>query len=890
MPGLVLATKLFKPPPRPNAVPRPGLLARLNEAQERGQALILVSAPAGFGKSTLLSAWVDERIGQDPKLRVAWLSLDERDSDPFRFLLYMAAALHGAEPSCGADAMAALQSPRPPSAEAILTDLINEIDGMAGNLLLVLDDFHAVHSPEVDEALVFLLEHLPARMRLVIATREDPLLPLARLRARGELTELRAADLRFSVDEAADFLGRVMGLDLTADHIEALENRTEGWAAGLQLAALSMRGQKDMDGFIRSFTGSHRFVLDYLGEEVLRRQPEGVQDFLLRTSILDRFCGSLCDALLPGTSGQQTLEHLEQANLFVVPLDGERKWYRYHRLFGELLHQRLEQSLASDKAGGRTGTAALHIRASEWFENNGLPLEAFRHAVAAADVDRAERLASSRDMPLHYRGAVKTILDWIGSLPAVVLDARPSLRVQFASLSLFSGTTAGVEEALQAAERSLQRTDKDETTRDLLGRIAAARCTIGITRYQADAIMIQSRRALEYLHAKNILYRLRVIWAVAYAHSLQGDRSAARSAYAELERTAQARGIAAYAPLALLGLGDCHLLDNDLRLAAESYRGALRSSGDLSQPITAEIYHGIGRVLYEWNDLDAAEEHAERGLQLSRQYSSEIDRFIFLELLLARIALARGRVAAAAARLDTLAATGSKPSFRHRLPEIAALQVPVLLRQGLVEAAADLAWAWDLPRSRAQVLLARDDPSEALAVLEPLRVQMESRGWQDEILKVRLLRALAFHAKGEEDKALGVLAEALAQAEAGGFVRIFLDEDAPMARLLSAASPRGITTAYVSKLLEAFAAEKQARAGAPAESGSSLTAALIEPLSQREREVLRLLAEGLSNQEIGDRLFIALDTVKNHNRRIFEKLEVKRRTEAIARGRELGLL
>jgi LuxR family transcriptional regulator, maltose regulon positive regulatory protein len=888
MPGLVLATKLFKPPPRPNAVPRPGLIARLNE--ERGQALILVSAPAGFGKSTLLSAWVDERARQDPKLRVAWLSLDEGDSDPFRFLLYMAAALHGAEPSCGADAMAALQSPRPPSAEAILTDLINEIDGIAGNMLLVLDDFHAVRSPEVDEALAFLLEHLPSRLRLVIATREDPLLPLARFRARGGLTELRAADLRFSYDEAADFLGRVMGLELTAEHIGALENRTEGWAAGLQLAALSMRGQKDMDGFIRSFTGSHRFVLDYLGEEVLRRQPEGVQDFLLRTSILDRFCGSLCDAILPGESGQQTLEYLERANLFVVPLDGERKWYRYHRLFGELLRQRLEQGLAAGGAGGGTGAAALHTRASDWFETNGLPLESFRHAVAAADVDRAERLAGSRDMPLHYRGAVKTILDWIASLPAAVLDARPSLRVQFASVSLFAGTTAGVEEALEAAERSLQRADQDEATRDLLGRIAAARCTIGITRYQADAIMIQSRRALEYLRADNILYRLRVMWAVAYAHSLQGDRPAARRAYAELERTVQARGVAAYAPLALLGLGDCHVLDNELQLAAESYRGALRASGDLSQPITAEIYHGMGRVLYEWNDLDAAEEHAERGLQLSRQYSNEIDRFILLELLLARIALASGRVAAAAARLDTLAATGSKPSFRHRLPEIAALQVTVLLRQGRVEAAAQLAWTWNLPRSRAQVLLARDDPSGALAVLEPLRAQMESKGWQDEILRVRLLLACALHAKGEEDEALRVLAQAMAQAEAGGFVRIFLDEGSRMARLLSEAAARGMATAYAGRLLAAFAAEKQASEGALAESSSSLTATLIEPLSQREKEVLRLLAEGLSNQEIGDRLFIALDTVKNHNRRIFEKLEVKRRTEAIARGRELGLL
>ncbi len=303
MPAPVLATKLFMPPARPHAVLRPRLIERLSEGQEQGRALTLISAPAGFGKSTLLSAWIDQRTRQDPKFRVAWLSLDEGDNDPSRFLLYLAAALHGVEPSCGADAMAALHSPQPPSAESILTDLINEIDGIAGDILLVLDDYHAVDSPKVDDELAFLLEHLPARMRLVIATREDPNLPLARLRARGELTELRAADLRFSPDEAADFLGRVMGLELTTEDIAALESRTEGWIAGLQLAALSMQGQKDIAGFIHSFTGSHRFVLDYLAEEVLRHQPEAIQAFLLRTSILDRFCGSLCDALMQGDSG-----------------------------------------------------------------------------------------------------------------------------------------------------------------------------------------------------------------------------------------------------------------------------------------------------------------------------------------------------------------------------------------------------------------------------------------------------------------------------------------------------------------------------------------------------------------------------------------------------------
>jgi len=891
MPAPVLATKLFMPPARPHAVLRPRLIQRLSEGQEQGQTLTLISAPAGFGKSTLLSMWIGQRTRQDPKFRVAWLSLDEGDNDPFRFLLYLAAALQGVEPSCGADAMAALHLPQPPSSESILTDLINEIDGISRDILLVLDDYHAVDSPKVDDELAFLVEHLPAHLRLVIATREDPNLPLARLRARGELTELRASDLRFSPDEAADFLGRVMGLKLTTENIAALDSRTEGWIAGLQLAALSMQGQKDIAGFIHSFTGSHRFVLDYLAEEVLRHQPEAIQAFLLRTSILDRFCGSLCDALLQGdsgprpnlvASGQETLEYLERANLFIVPLDGERRWYRYHRLFAELLRQRLEQSLAADKAGGETGAAALHIRASCWLEDNGLPIEAFHHAAAAADIDRAERLANSREMPRHFRGAVIAILDWLASLPENVLDARPSLRVLTATMSLVAGRTTGVEEALLAAERALQGAEPDETIHDLTGRIAAARATLALTRYQPDTILVQSRRALRHLHPDNLPFRLTAMWTMAFAHFLQGDRASAGRAYAELEHASHASGNVFFTQLALCSLGEAQELDNQLHQAAETYGRALRSFGDHPQPNANEAHLGLARISYEWNELDAAEEHGERGLRLALQYDSSIDRFILCELLLARITLARGHVAAAAARLDELATTARTPSFRHRLPEIAALQVPVLLRQGHTEAAAHLAGTFDLPQSRARVLLARNEPSAALAVLEPLCGQMEARGWQDERLRVLALQALAHHAKGREDEALRRLVEAMGLAEGGGFIRLFLDEGAPMARLLSVAAERGMMPAYAGRLLTAFAAEKQVRESVLAESPSTL--------SRRELEVLRLLAEGLSNQEIGERLFLALDTIKGHNRRIFEKLEVKRRTEAIARGRELGLL
>ena len=363
----------------------------------------------------------------------------------------------------------------------LLTTLLNEITTISDNFILVLDDYHVIESQPLSQALTFLIEHLPPQLHLVIATREDPPFPLARLRARGQLTELRATDLRFTPAEAAEFLNRVMGLNLSAEDIAALENRTEGWIAGLQLAAISMQGHQDAASFIKSFTGSHHFVLDYLLEEVLQQQSESVQTFLLRTSILDRLCGPLCDAVLldPSVSGQETLEYLEHANLFIVPLDNERRWYRYHHLFADLLRQRLHQSTASSAGDEGKGVAELHSRASQWYEDHGLEIEAFQHAAAANDVERAERLIEGKGMPLHFRGTATSILDWLASLPKTVLDARPSLWVRYARLLLVTGQTTGVEEKLQAAEAALQGAEPDDKTRDLIGQIAAVRATFG---------------------------------------------------------------------------------------------------------------------------------------------------------------------------------------------------------------------------------------------------------------------------------------------------------------------------------------------------------------------------------------------------------------------------
>lgn len=501
----LLTTKLFVPSARAELVPRSRLVEQLNAGLCPGCKLILISAPAGSGKTTLMSEWI-----VDSRRRAAWVSLDAGDKDPSRFLAYLVAALQTISANIGAGVMAALQSTQPPATESILTSLLNEIAGMPDDFILVLDDYHVVDSKAVDLALNFLLEHMPAKMHLVIVTREDPEVPLARLRAKGQLTELRAADLRFTPTEAVEFLNRVMGLTLSPEDIDALENRTEGWIAGLQLAALSLQRQKDVSSFIKSFTGSHHFVLDYLMEEVLQQQPQRVQRFLLCTSILERLCGSLCDAVLlaSSVSGQETLEYLERSNLFIVPLDNERHWYRYHHLFADLLRQRLQQRSATHDGEDCGEVGELHLRASIWYEENGLEMEAFLHAAAAHDIERAERLIEKDVIPLHSRSAVTAVLDWLASLPKSVLDARPSLWLRYASLLLVTGQTTGVGEMLQAAENGLQDVEPDDKTRNLIGQIAAARATLALSQYQIESIFTQSRRALEYLPPKTCLFGL----------------------------------------------------------------------------------------------------------------------------------------------------------------------------------------------------------------------------------------------------------------------------------------------------------------------------------------------------------------------------------------------
>ncbi len=893
MSGPVLATKLYIPQPRAGAVARPALVTQLDRAL--AFKLTLISAPAGFGKTTLISEWAATASIPNPqspvRTPIAWLSLDEGDSDPARFLIHLVAALQtltpppAGEAPIGQSIAGALHAPQLPPLEAILTPLINDLAALRDHFVLVLDDYHLVDAAPVDRALAFLLEHGPPQMHLLIATREDPNLPLARLRARGQLTEIRAADLRFTPAEVAAFFNQAMGLQLTSAEITALETRTEGWAAGLQLAALSVQGQADRSAFIQTFSGSHRYVLDYLVEEVLEQQPTHIQRFLLHTSILDRLCGPLCDDVMrdPSTPGRETLPDLERANLFIIPLDNERDWYRYHHLFGELLRQRLAL-----QPGAAELITELHTRASIWYETQGLDVEAFQHAIAANDVDRGARLVEGDGMPLLFRGAVMPVLNWLASLPAAVMDARPGLWVLYASAQLFVGRLPAVEETLLAAEAALRDAEPNAATDDLIGHIAAIRAAMAVARADGPTILAQSLRALDHLHADNLPVRTATIWTLGVAHDLQGDRAAASRAYAEAIAGSRAIGHYIITIAALIGLGGVQERDNQLPLAVETYHSVLNLVGDAPLPVACEAHLGLARIYYEWNDLAAAAQHGEQSLQLARQLE-ETDRAIACELFLVRLALAHGDETDAAARLTRVEQVVRQEAFARQTANVAAARVQLLLRQtarrpATLNEAARLAAAHDLPVSQARVYLARGDAAAARALLEPLHQEMTTRGWADEALKLTVLRALAAQSQGANVEAMDLLADAMARGAPGGFVRLFIDEGGPMATLLGSAAAQGIMPAYTRQLLAAIGVQEVR----PAAEAS--TQPLIEPLSARELEVLALVAAGLSNGEISERLFLALSTVKGHNRNIFGKLGVKRRTEAVARARELGLV
>lgn len=902
----LLATKLYRPPHQSNSVRRQRLLAQLNDGLQRN--LTLVAAPAGFGKTTLLSQWLAAGAR-----RAAWLTLDDGDSEPARFLAYLLAAVQAVAPQLGNGVMSALLAPQPPPTAAAVTALINELAALPHPIILVLDDYHLVDSRPVDQALSLLLAHLPPQLHLVIATREDPQLPLARLRARGQLTELRAADLRFTRAEAAELLNEALGFGLSAELVVALERRTEGWAAGLHLAALSLRGRQDAAGLLRSFSGSHRFVLDYLLEEVLQQQPAPIQQFLLRTSILDRLCGPLCDAVLgePAGAGQAALHGIERANLFLVPLDDERRWYRYHHLFGELLRQRLPQEAAL--AGG--DVAVLHTRASLWFEAQGLDLEALHHAAAAADPARVAGLAerSWERMDSSFQSAAWC--RWVRQLPEAVLRARPVLCTQYAWALMDAGEIEASEVRLRDAERWLASAGGaaeemvvvvEGQLATLPARIAVARAYLAQARGDVAATARHAARALDLGAAAEPLLRAQAEVLIGLASWAGGELEEARRAIAGwLDHTLQA-GNLAFALASVFYLGEIRIAQGQLREAARVYRQFLQlvpADDEAIRQAAPHLHLGLALVAHEQGDAPTAALHLQTSEERGER-ASLVDWPFRWCLAQARIQESAGAWEVA---LDLLDEAG-RLYVRNPVPDlrpVAAIKARVHLRQGNLAAA--LAWAAegglsaadDLSYLRefehmtlARVLIARYRQERAdvhlhaaLGLLARLLAAAEAGGRAGSVIEILLLQALAHEARGDLQRALVPLERALDLAEPEGYVRSFVDEGPPLARLLERMRDEGRgVKEYLHTLRAAFGAHLDTHPSALSPQP------LVEPLSEREREVLRLIAEGLSNQELAARLYLSPHTVKVHTRNIYGKLGVTSRTQAVARGRALGIL
>lgn len=877
----ILTTKLLIPPLRSNLISRPRLIERMNNIQE--QKIFLISAPAGFGKTTVVIEWI-----RSTHYPVAWLSLDEEDSDPFRFLTYLISALQTILPGVGENIKRMLRSPQPLAPDLLLSNLINEIVKTSENIFLVLDDFHVIEDPPVDRALTFLIENLPPNLHFIITTREDPKLPFARLRALNQLAELREADLRFSSAEAAKFLNEIMDLDLSETEIAALESRTEGWIAGLQLAGLSMQGHHDKAGFIDSFTGSHQFIMDYLLEEVLENQPDQVHDFLLKTSILDQLSGSLCDAVLadPAIPGQETLEYLAEANLFLIPLDHTRHWYRYHHLFADLLRQRLQEQWGAPQGSEENLIAELHLRASYWYEESGLLLKAFDHAVEANDIDRAACLMRGKGMPLQYRGSVTPILNWLKSLPEETMNAMPSLRVAYAStLTMLGKPVDNIEELLRKVEGDLESAAEDEISRDYIGQIAVIRAMLAIPRNQVDEILKQSNRALAYLHPDNLPLRTNAAWSLGHAYQLRGDWAVAKEELKKALSISKASGNIMMSVASLTNLGQLYELENQLALARDSYKKVLKLICRPPLPYACGALIGLAQISYEQNKLKAAERYNQQSLNLALQLEN-LDTPILCHLLFARLSVSRGDLAGADEAIRFAEQYARQHNISHRVEDIAGAKARLFIQQGSLDKAIEVTKRHELPRVQARIFLVQGEAAKALAVLEQIQGEMRDKSWVAEMFKVFLLQARAYHMLGEKRQAEKVLKDALVLAKPGNLIRSFIDEGSEIAEILSGMTVQPELLEYREILLNAFDSALQGTQKLQTIKAQRL----IEPLSKREREILQLISQGYTNREIGERLFLALNTIKGYNRNLFQKLDAKNRTEAVANARKLGML
>ncbi len=919
VPTPVLATKLFAPVRRPQLVARPRILERLDSSLGESHRLTLVSAPAGFGKTTVLGDWVAHLGGRRPSPRVAWLSLDEGDDDPARFLTHLAAAFAGV----GLDVGSLAVDHHGPAISDALTVLVNEVTRAAAEApetvwVQVLDDYHTIGAPEVHEAVAFLLDHLPAQLHLVLATRADPPLPLARLRTRGQLTEVRAADLRLTRSEARAFLDEVMGLDLTAADVDALAERTEGWVAGLQLAGLSLRGieeRREVAAFIDAFTGSNRFVIDYLADEVLARQPGEVYDFLLRTAVLDLLTGPLCDTVTGCADAARMLEDLERDNLFVVPLDAQRCWYRYHHLFADVLHARLLAEHPEE-------VPDLHRRASAWYAAHALPIQAVRHAMAAEDVGRAAHLMEEALPDLRRARQDGLLLTWMQSLPESVVRRSPVLSIWSAWSRLMSGDLDTMERWLQAAEVALTAGAEDpslargwadtEDLRTAPATISIYRASLAQARGDVAGTVRHARQALHLAAPEDHLIRGQGGAFLGLAAWATGNIAEALETFGEAIHSLHAAGNLVDELDATIVLADMWVAMGRPSRARELYvRGLQRATAD-GEPYpraTADLHVGLAELDRELDELAGARHHLETAQVLAHRATITENRHRWY-VVMAQVKAAAGDHDEAGRLLDQAEALYRR-GFYPEIRPIPAMRARLAIASGNLASAS--AWAHsrgmgidddpDYLReyehlTLVRLLLAEDSTSPrsdrpgtgtppagaALLLLDRLHAAAADAGREGSLIEIRMLRALTHHAQGDEPRAMATLGQVLgATPEPDSYVRLYVDEGPPMLDLLHrAVTEHGVALPErLGRHLEESVAPEE---------GYVPQQPLAHPLSHRELDVLRLLDSELTGPDIARQLYVSLNTLRTHTKRIFTKLDVNNRAAAVRRAHQLGIL